>query len=138
MRYPAMRDAPDDEPRSFQLSRGPSELWILFAAIAFGVVLIIAPAAGPWIMRAGLIVFAFLLLRYILAVRRLSLAGTWEPSSSGILRTGIALGVLGFWIWYLARGFLAGKWIDAGLASILVAETTYLEWLKRRRGPSGG
>ena len=138
MRYPAMRDAPDDEPRSFQLSRGPSELWILFAAIAFGVVLIIAPAAGPWIMRAGLIVFAFLLLRYILAVRRLSLAGTWEPSSSGILRTWIALGVLGFWIWYLARGFLAGKWIDAGLASILVAEITYLEWLKRRRRPSGG
>lgn len=138
IRYPAMSDAPDDEPRSFQISRGPSDLWILFAALVFGAVLIIRPAAGPWIMRAGLIVFAFLLLRYVLSVRRLVLAGALDRSSSSIFGTAIALGVLGFWIWYVSRGFLAGKWIDAGLASILVAEVTYLEWLKRRRRPSGG
>jgi hypothetical protein len=111
---------------------------MLFAALAYGAVLIVAPAAGPWIMRAGLVVAAFLLLQYILSVRRLVLAGAWGPSPGSMVRTAIALGVLGFWIWYLARGFLAGKWIDAGIASVLVAEVTYLEWLKRRRGPSGG
>jgi hypothetical protein len=133
-----MSDASDDEPRSFQLSRGSSDLWMLFAALAYGAVLIIAPAAGLWIMRAGLIAAAALLLRYILSVRRLVIAGAWSPSSSSMPGTVIALGVLGFWIWYLARSFLAGKWIDAGIASILVAEVTDLEWLKRRRGPSGG
>ena len=137
VRHPAMSDAPDDEPRSFQLSRGPSDLWILFAALAFGAVLMVAPAAGPWIMRAGLIAAAFLLLQYILSVRRLVLAGAWERSAGSIVGTAIALGVLCFWIWYLARGFLAGTWIDAGIASVLVAEVTYVEWLKRRRGPSG-
>jgi hypothetical protein len=104
-----MSDASDDEPRSFQLLRGSSDLWMLFAALAFGVVLIIAPAAGLWILRAGLIAAAALLLRYILSVRRLVIAGAWSPSSSSVPGTVVALGVLGFWIWYLARGFLAGK-----------------------------
>jgi hypothetical protein len=65
------------------------------------------------------------------------LAGARTPSSSSIVGTFISLGVLGFWIWYIARGQLARKWIEGGLASILLAEFTYLEWLKSRRGHPG-
>ena len=122
-----MSDAPDNDPSE------SSDLWILFAALAFGAVLIVSPAAARWIMRAGLLAAAVLLARYIHLVR--PRAGASRRSSGGtIINALVGLAVLGFWIWYLARGFLAGKWIDAGLASILVAEYTYLEWLKRGRG----
>src|SRR4051812_10764513 len=127
-----MRNVPDDEPRSFRLSRGPSDVWILFAVIAYGAVILVVPAAGPWIMRTGMVILAFFFGRYLQAVRRLVHAGAWTPSPSTFVGTVIGLGVLGVWIWYLGRGFLAGKWIDAGIASVLVAERTYLEWLKRK------
>jgi hypothetical protein len=126
--YDDMSDAPDDEPRE------SSDLWILFAALVFGAVLIVSPAAATWIMRAGLLAAAVLMARYIRSVGPLVRAGAWRRSSGGMINALVGLAVLGFWIWYLARGFLAGKWIDAGLASILVAEFAYLEWLKRGRG----
>ncbi len=129
-----MKNARKDEPQSFQLSRGPSDLWIFVGVLAFGVVLIIAPAAVPWVIRVVIVAAAVVLWLLIRSVRRLVVAGAWTPASKSILGTIFSLSVLGFWIWLLARGFLGGEWLDATLASILVAEVTYLEWLKHRRG----
>src|SRR2546423_6867430 len=116
----------DDEPRSFQLSRGRSDLSALFFALVFGVVLIAVPKAGPWIMRAMLVAGAVLLLFYIRSVRRLRGMVVWRSSLRGPFGVLIGLAVLGFWIWYLVRGFAAGKWLDASIASVLVAEFAYL------------
>ena len=135
-----MAKPPDDAPpRDFRLSRGPSDLWVLPAALAFGAALVFAPDAVPWIIRAALAGVAVLLLCDIPSARRLARAEGPAPPArgDGAAGTWVALGVLGFWVWYIARGFLAGAWIDAGLAAVLVAELTYLEWLRSRRGGRG-
>jgi hypothetical protein len=127
----------DEEPRSFQLSRGRSGLSVLFFVLVFGVVLIVAPKAGPWIMRALLVTAAIILIYCIRSVRRLRSVASWGSSSRGPVRVLVGLAVLGLWIWYTARGFAAGKWIDASIASVLVAEFAYLEWFMASRGTSG-
>ena len=103
----------------------------------YGAVVIIAPAAGLWILRAGVAVMAVLLLRYLLSVRRLIDAGV-RPSSSGggafdsMIGILVGLAVLGLWAWCIARAFVAGNRIDAALATVFVCELAYLEWLKSR------
>lgn len=131
-----MSDAPDDEPRSFRLSRGPSDLWAL--PVILGVLLfsIVAPIAYRWMMRTVLVVAAVLFLRYIVSIRRRLNTGALAPLSESFVETLIKIGVLGVWIWCLSRAFIAGEWLDAGLASILVAEVVYFEWLTSRRGRS--
>jgi hypothetical protein len=87
-------------------------------------------------MRAGLLVAAILFWGYIRSVRRLILAGAFTRPPGDAIGTLIAFAVLGFWIWYIARGFFSGHWIDAGLASILVAEVT-LSGMAQAQGAPG-
>jgi hypothetical protein len=134
--YNDVRDL-DDQPRSFRLSHGRSDLWILLGVFVFGAIVLVIPAAGPWIMRAMLIAAEVLLLVYIGYVRRLREVVIWRSSLGTPIGAVIGLAVLGFWIWYLAKGFLAGKWIDASIASVLIAEFAYLEWFKARHGHAG-
>jgi hypothetical protein len=134
--YDNMRDL-EDHPRSFRLSHGRSDLWILLGVFVFGAIELAIPAAGPWIMRVMLIAAEVLLLVYIGYVRRLREVVIWRSSLGKPIGAVIGLAVLGIWIWYLAKGFLAGKWIDASISSILVSEFAYLEWLKARHGRAG-
>jgi len=131
MIVPDLDDFSNTHQRSFRLSRGPRDLWVLFAVIAFGFALIVAPASGPWIMRAGLLVFVFVLLRMIRSVRRLVRAGEWRPSSGGFFHTVAMIGFLAFWVWCIILGLLNGNWIDALLFTALFVQVAYLVWLSR-------
>jgi hypothetical protein len=125
----------DEQPRSFQLGRGRSDLVILFLALIFGVVLIAAPEAGQWIMRAILVTAEVLLIFCIWWVRQLRGIVAWRSSLRSPLGALVGLAVLGFWIWSLARGFSAGKWVDASITAVVLAEFAYLEWFVAIRSP---
>lgn len=124
----------DDEPRSFFLSRGPSDIWLLFVALAVAIIFFAAPAVAPWIMRAAVLVVAITAFNLARSLRTIALAGQLEKQSISPVGTWIAIVVLAIWVWCLVQGFRAGKWIDAGLVSIVVAEFAYMEWLKFKYG----
>jgi hypothetical protein len=111
---------------------------LLFALVVGATLIALPDAAVVWIMRVLLIVGVVVLLVYIRSMRRVRDVIIWRSplkTPTGAL-TGLA--VLSVWIWYLVRGFLAGKWIDASIISVLVAEAaSYIMWFKARYGRAG-
>ena len=128
--------AEPEHPRSFRLSRGPSDLGSLFFALAFGLVLIIAPLAARWLYRAIILLFALFLLRYILALHRLGPPVPPRTTRKDPIGNAIVVGVILVWIWVIARMFAAGNWIDAMLTTLVVPPALYLRWLRIHHTPT--
>src|SRR5687768_2628126 len=101
-----MNDPRDQtEPRSFRLSRGPSDLGALLFALAFGLLLVIAPLAARWLYRAALVAVILLMFGLIRSLRRLrATPPPRRPLTIGDhLSTALALVVLSLWVWHIAR-----------------------------------
>ena len=127
----------DEEPRSFRLSRGRSDLSSLFVGLLFGAILIASPTAGLWIWRVILVGCAAWLFFEIRSVRRLRGVVAWQSSFRDPLGVLMGVAILGVWVWYVARGFAAGQWIDPSIGAVIVAEGAYIEWFKARHGAAG-
>ena len=131
-----MSRAPNpNEPRSFRLSRGPSDLGTLFLVLAFGLLLIIAPLAARWVFRTVLLVVGLALLQCILALRGLRPPALQPAQASDRIGTAILLVAIALWLWVIARMFIAGNWIDATLALLVVPQVLYIRWLHIRHAP---
>lgn len=124
----------DEEPRSFHLSRGRSDLPTLFFVLLFGVILIVSPKTALWVIRVILVAVAVGLFYFIRLERKLRgvlfrRSSPWNPF---VALLGAA--VLGIWIWKVVRVFASGNWIEAAIFSVLIAEFAYLIWFRARHG----
>jgi hypothetical protein len=128
-------DGSERESWGAWLRRECGDLPLLFAVLAFGVLLLYSESAARWVLRGGLIVYAALMFRFILAVR--GDVARRAPSFADSVGNVVGLVVLGFWIWYVYRTFRAGVWVDALLVAVVVAQVAYLERLRRPRSGDG-
>ena len=118
-----------DNPRTFRLSGGRSDLWMLLFALVLFIVFAVAPDLGHWIVRAIFIAVALLMFRAILLIRQGPRIERPALPLPGPLLFVLGTLILGMWIWKLVLGFRAGHWIDASIMSMIVAEAGYFLFL---------
>lgn len=128
-----MKSSEPSKPKSFRLSRGDSDLWLLLFAIGFFVLCFYSEGMAIWVMRgimfAG-VVFLVSVLIFLSSAKSCKYV-VRDVSMASILAR---IAVLGLWVLYLWRGFQEGAYIDMSLATSFVIAFTILEIVGIRNG----
>ncbi|MFA7235377.1 MAG: hypothetical protein WC058_00815 [Phycisphaeraceae bacterium] len=130
-----MNSSEPPKPKSFRLSRGRSDLGLLLFAIGLFVLGFYYESMALWVMR-GIGFTTIVLLVWFLVLILSDKSRKYVVPDAGLASILARIAVLGFWAFYLWRGFQAGSYIDTLLCAMFVIVFAILEMVgirNRRR-----